>query len=265
MTEPLFSFVHMSDTHLPGDPNESFQGRMKAHDAARVVIAQVNALPFPVEFVLHTGDVGNDPQSEADYAPVRETLSALKLPLHIIPGNHDQPEWMYSAVAGRAAPPHYYTFEAKNVRFICLNSTIPGQGDGMIGAEQLEWLAAKLAEPTGMPIVVALHHHPFSMTSDAMDQYILRDGEALHSALVTGRENLICVLFGHIHETVAFARDGITYSSVAAVCMTQLRSWPGQQALTLDDSQTLGFNVVSILPDGTALIRAWRVPVEGRA
>jgi hypothetical protein len=73
------------------------------------------------------------------------------------------------------------------------------------------------------------------------------------------------VLFGHIHETVTFVRDGVTYASVAATCLSQLQSWPGQQAITLDASQMPGFNVVSIMPDGTALIRAWRAPVETSA
>jgi 3',5'-cyclic-AMP phosphodiesterase len=251
--EPLFSFVHMSDTHL-------HEGRPDFYESARAVIAQINALPFPIEFVLHTGDVGNDPIGEASYDAVRDALSAIQKPLRVIPGNHDNPEWLYRVVGSREGLP-YYTFESNDVRFLCLNSTIPGQGDGMIGTEQLAWLETQLAEPSGMPMIVALHHHPFSMTSDAMDQYILRDGEILHSALVRARENLICVLFGHIHESVTFARDGVTYSSVAATCLAQLRSWPGQQAITLDDSQMPGFNVVSVMPDFTVLIRAWRVPL----
>src|SRR5690606_175501 len=223
------------------------------------VLEQINALPFPVDFALHTGDVGNDPVDETSYASVRETLSTLKLPLKVIPGNHDNAGWLYSAVAGRAGEPNFYTFDMKGVRFVCLNSVVPKAGYGTLGDEQLAWLDAQLGQAGEMPVIVAMHHHPFLTASAAMDAYVLHDGEALHAILAKHHVN--CVLFGHIHETTTFVRDGITYASAAAVGV-QLRSWPGQTEITHDVSQIPGFNVVSVMDDVTVMIRAWHAPLE---
>lgn len=259
MTETFVTFVHFSDTHLPGDPNFTPDGKRYPHQRARAVLEQINALPFPVDFALHTGDVGHDPADESGYSSVRETLSVLNLPLKLIPGNHDNAGWLYSAVAGRADEADHYTFDVKGVRFVCLNSVVPKAGYGTVGSEQLAWLDQQLGQAGEMPVIVALHHHPFLTASDAMDAYVLHDGEALHAVLVKHRVN--CVLFGHIHETTTFVRDGITYASATAVGV-QLRSWPGQKEITNDTSQIPGFNVVTVMDDGTVMIRAWRAPLE---
>jgi Icc protein len=261
VTETRVTFVHFSDTHLPSDPNFTPDGKRFPHQRARAVLEQINALPFPVDFALHTGDVGHDPADESGYSSVRETLSVLKLPLKLIPGNHDNAGWLYSAVAGRAGEPNYYTFDVKGVRFICLNSVVPKAGYGMIGDEQRAWLDEQLGQAGDTPAIVVLHHHPFLTASDAMDAYVLHDGEALHNLLVKHSDRVRCVLFGHIHETTTFVRDGITYASATAVGV-QLRSWPGQTEITTDTSQIPGFNVVTVMDDGTVMIRAWRAPLE---
>lgn len=253
------TFVHFSDTHLPGDPNFTLNGKQFPHQRARAVMQQINALPFPVDFALHTGDVGHNPADETDYSAVRETLSALNLPVKFIPGNHDNPAWLYSVVAGRAGEPNFYTFDVKGIRFACLDSVVPDAGYGRIGDEQLAWLDAQLMQAAGMPVIVVLHHHPFLTGSKAIDAYVLHDGEALHAVLVKHRVN--AVLFGHIHETTTLVRDGITYASATAVGV-QIRSWPGQTEITDDISQVPGFNVISVMDDGTVIIRAWHAPLE---
>lgn len=260
MAETLVTFVHFSDTHLPSDPNFTPDGKRYPHQRARAVLEQINGLPFPVDFALHTGDVGHDPADEVGYDAVRKTLSVLKPPLKVIPGNHDNAEWLYSAVAGRAGEANHYTFDVKGVRFVCLNSVVPKAGYGMLGSEQLAWLDEQLARAK-LPTIIVLHHHPFLTASDAMDAYVLHDGEALHGMLVKHRDHVCCVLFGHIHETTTFVRDGITYASATAVGV-QLRSWPGQTEITHDTVQIPGFNVVSVMDDGTVMIRAWRAPLE---
>lgn len=259
MPEPLLNFVQFSDTHLSGDPAAT--DSPNSYTATRAIIAQINALPFPVEFVLHTGDAGNDPAAPADYAPIREVLAELTVPFHIIAGNHDDARWLTDVVAGRIAELPYYTFDHKGVRFICLSTPIPKEVHGRVGEEQLQWLDEVLSHAGIMPVVVALHHHPFPLGAKVLDGYGLLDGEELHQVLVNSRAKIACVLFGHIHETVITARDGILYTSVQSAWQ-QLRSWPGQTDIARDESQVAGFNVVSILPDGTALIRTFRAPQD---
>ena len=167
---------------------------------------------------------------------------------------------MYSAF-GRPIAPGYFATVANGVRVVCLNSNVRNVGHGTLGPEQLAWLGEQLAMTPDMPVVVALHHHPFPLGAPVMDSLVLSDGEALHILLKNSTAHISCVLFGHIHETVVYVRDGITYASVQSAWY-QLQTWPGLGEFYRDPVQTAGFNVVSIMPDGMAIIRVFRVPLE---
>jgi hypothetical protein len=95
----LLNFVHISDTHLlHPDQKKDFAGIQPelAQYAAQVLalpyhtsaalpalVAQINALPVPVDFVLHTGDVAGE--SNADYAYLAELLAQIKYPVIYLP------------------------------------------------------------------------------------------------------------------------------------------------------------------------------------
>lgn len=260
MTDPLLTFVHLSDTHLQADSQTTLSGFRNASTTTAAVVDAINALEFQIQFVLHTGDVGNDPGGAQDYAQAKLALSAIHVPVQLIPGNHDAPEWLYSAFS-RPVSPGYFSFVVNGVKFICLNSNVKNAGHGGLGPDQLAWLGVQLNATPDMPVVVALHHHPFPLGAPMMDSLMLSDGEALHSLLKGSKARISCVLFGHIHETVVYARDGITYASVQSAWY-QLKTWPGLGEFYRDPVQTSGFNVVSIMPDGMAIIRVFRVPLE---
>ncbi len=260
MTEPLLNFVHMSDTHLPGRTGLTSDGRPHAHGNARAVIAQINALPFPVEFVLLAGDVGHDPAQESDYLAAKSTLAKLQPKLYVLAGNHDRSKWLHHVVMGRVPDTYYYDFEARGVQVACLDSSVPHEHHGKIGEEQLAWLDRLVTLPSDRPLVVALHHHPIPVGAVSMDTLRLVDGDAMHRILLKARYRLRCVLFGHVHETMTVIRDGITYASTPSTWY-QSRSWHGQDGFGNDVIHTPGFNVVTLLSNGDTFIRAFRAPV----
>lgn len=261
MTAPLLTFVHMSDTHLPGRLSGNTVGaRPNAHETARKVIEHINALPFPVDFVLHTGDVGHDPAHEPDYIAVKTTLSLLKPKVYVTAGNHDRSKWLHHMIAGRIPDTYHYAFECNGVQIACLDSSVTRSHHGKLGEAQLAWLDALVSLPSDQPLVVALHHHPIHLGATSMDNIRLVDGDAMHRTLLKARHRLRCVLFGHIHEHVTIIRDGITYASAFSTWY-QSRSWHGQVDFGKDVIHTPGFNVVTLMPDGDTFIRAYRVPV----
>lgn len=264
MAQPLITFVHLSDLHLPGrgvTHADNMKGKPDAHEHARSVIAQINALPFHVEFVLITGDIGHDPAQEMDYLAAKSTLSRLQPRYFVMSGNHDRPKWLHHIVVGRVPDTYYYSFQERGVQFICLDSNVPQQHYGKLGEAQLTWLDKVLSLPSDMPLVVALHHHPISLGANAADGIRLHDGEALHRILLKARHRLRCVLFGHIHEGLTIVRDGITYASTYSTWY-QSRSWHGQDDFRWDVIHTPGFNVVSLMPNGDTFIRAFRAPID---
>lgn len=260
MTHALLTFAHISDTHMLDDPSARREGFPDAYANARALVAHINALPYPVDFVLHTGDVGNDPAGPAGYDQIRAVLSQLTAPLYVVAGNHDRVEWLHAAF-GHSVQPPYYAFTVKSVTVICLRSNVPNAGHGLLGEAQLAWLDEQLVTAEGA-VIVALHHHPFPIGGAPMDALMLTDGDALHAALLKHREKVACVLFGHIHENVTAARDGITYAT-ATSAWYQLKTWPGISEFTTDPVQMPSFNIVTLMSDGTALIRTVRLPMEG--
>lgn len=264
MTEqPLLTFVHISDTHLHPDP--LYKGDYAAFSARRGVeamIAHINALPFPIDFVLHTGDVLDNPFRAEDYALPRAVLGKITAPLYYLVGNHDRGADFQVGLLGReqseVTPTYDYTFEVNGVQIICLDSSVPGTHAGTLNEDQLAWLDRLCTAPDDRPLVVALHHHPLPLGS-TLDDIILTNGEALHAILCKARSRLRVVLYGHIHEGVVTVRDGITYHS-ALSSWFQTRTWHTQQQILNDPSQTPGFNVVTLTATST-FVRAYRFPV----
>ena len=58
----MLEVIHISDTHLGPDRSLDIRG---ANSCARTeaLVKSINALPFLPDFIVHTGDVANDPIS----------------------------------------------------------------------------------------------------------------------------------------------------------------------------------------------------------
>ena len=255
------TFVHLSDSHLMPDPHNVGTEFVSALAATGALLREIEALPAPLEFVLHTGDVNHDPQREDDYRRTLELFSRLGVPVHFLPGNHDRSLWLQRVLQGVEDPgPHAdREFEAGGVQFLLLDSTVPREegGHGRLEPEQLAWLERRCAAPDRRPLVVALHHNPLSLAVSWPEELILRNGEALHEILLLARRRLRCVLYGHIHESLLTLRDGIAYQSVRGSCF-QLRTWYGQSSLGPEPLQWPGYNLVTLTERDT-FVRHCRV------
>jgi 3',5'-cyclic-AMP phosphodiesterase len=263
MTDTLVTFVHISDTHIHADPN--FTGEIASFSSrpgVAALIQEINRLPFPIDFVLHTGDVMTDPEHHEDYLIARDILSEIRCPVYYLPGNHDRPAGMrqflmpdlITSVEGQM----YYEFDFNGVQFIALDSHLSGSGGGLLADQQLSWLEALLARPDHRPLVVALHHHPLLLGAPWLDTIPLQNGEILHRILLPVRNRLRGVFYGHIHETSSTIRDGISYISALSAWF-QTRTWQGQTEPFQDPVQIPGFHVVTLTPQDT-FVRAYRVP-----
>ncbi len=262
---PLLTFVQISDTHLYLDPEQVTDFiPFSPLPGTNAVIDAVNALPFPIDFVLHTGDVMTDPENAEDYQYAVQLLSRLNAPVYYMPGNHDRTDGMRQyLMPGHVFPSDsqfYYAFEVNGVQIVMLDSHIPRTGHGIISDEQFEWLAEICTPSDPRPLVVALHHHPIELGVPWFDTLALRNGQTLHNRLSQVRDRLRGVFYGHIHQNTATMRDGISYFS----CLSswyQLRSWHGQKQPHKDPVQQPGFNVVTVTADDL-IVQRYLVPFD---
>jgi 3',5'-cyclic AMP phosphodiesterase CpdA len=166
--------------------------------------------PAP-DAVIATGDLVDAGLTE-EYGLLREILSPMRLPLFLMPGNHDRraplraafPELRHLGTDGRIA----FTVEDFPLRIIALDSLVEGESAGELGPVQLAWLDQRLAEQPRRATVVAVHHPPFATGIGHMDQIGLHDAAAL-SAVIGRHSQVERVISGHVHRSIQtrFARS----------------------------------------------------------
>lgn len=254
MTHYPVTFVQISDTHFGPSPGYARHGKVSLPAAQRLVDT-INALPVPPDFIIHTGDVVTAP-SPAAYALAAETLGGLQAPVYYVCGNHDDPADMgtYLDMAPREnllqdSSALVYAFEVRGVRFLVFDTHGPAEIDpqGIFPAAQMTLLQAE-AQPDGPPLVLFWHHPLLPLDSPWMDRNMLvRDGEAVHQALLPARERVRGVFYGHVHQSLQTVRDGILYVAVAST-FAQFSSWPTDETVGYVGEEGPAYNFVRVWP-----------------
>ncbi len=264
MPDNLLTFVHISDTHISPDPEYGKEYTVwNTCEGAEALVSAVNALPFDVDFILHTGDVVYDPDPAA-YHTARDVFEKLQSPVYYLAGNHDHPGELQRILQGRTEiiAPFHYTFEINSVQVICLDTNGPAEPPrGLIVDGQLAWLEALCSASDDRPLVVAMHHNPLPIGSGWLDEYMrISNGEEVQRILLKARHRLRGVFFGHVHQNISYYREGIFYTS-ALSSWNQFLAYPGLDDTIPDVGAQPGFNVVTLTRDQT-FIRRWHFRVK---
>lgn len=172
--------AQLSDPHMRLPPDDEGAGEALAA-AVRAVLA-LDPLP---DAVVVTGDLADGARPE-EYARVRELLEPLPMPVHVLPGNHDDP----------AVAEGDWVVRAGELRLIGCDTTIPGRDDGEL---DLDWLAARLVEDRATPTIVAMHHPPILTGIGGLDAIGLTNRAAL-GALLERSPQVRRVIAGHVHR-----------------------------------------------------------------
>ncbi len=144
-------FIHVTDSHIAPDPAFTNYGHAPHANLVAVVDA-INALPFPVDFVLHSGDVVQD-RSEAAYRLAGSVLSRLRLPVRYVAGNHDDADILQRVLLGRSSsgPRFDSVSDIAGVLLAVFDSRGPNDPSGTLTDAQLADLHGS-AHRTGLPL-----------------------------------------------------------------------------------------------------------------
>ncbi|OQR59012.1 metallophosphoesterase [Streptomyces maremycinicus] len=199
--------LHLSDTHI-GRVDGPEGRRVDAADSLRLLLGELRH-QRDVDAVVVTGDLADDGSVDA-YTTVRELIGgfarSLDAPVFYTTGNHDERS-AFTKVLGNGHPDAVRTFPGAERaavstvggrRFVTLDSLVPGEVYGRLGANQLEWLRDVLSTPAERGTVVAFHHPPISLDLSATQRVFgLRDPEDL--AEVIRGSDVRVLLTGHFH------------------------------------------------------------------
>jgi DNA repair exonuclease SbcCD nuclease subunit len=217
--DPLFSIVVVADTHINEDEHLStspFETNHQANARARYVFEEIAAMDPPPKFVVHLGDIVHPvpglPTFQDAVTHFKNISSPLKVPLHVIPGNHDVGDktidWMpadqvcddYLTIYREAFGEDFYAFDEGGVRFVMMNSLLLNSGLAD-EARQRDWLEDQINTAGDLRVFLFMHYPPFIYSDDERGNYDNID-EPGRTWLLSQlrRPEVEAVFAGHVHN-----------------------------------------------------------------
>jgi hypothetical protein len=214
------SFVQISDSHI------GFRKPANTDVSAtfRETIARINAMAVAPEFLLHTGDLTHLAEAE-EFDGLEQMLKDCRTrQVFYVPGEHDilnDNGGAYLERFGKGTRGSgWYSFDQKGVHFVGLvNVTgVTEGGLGVMGAEQLDWLAKDLAPVSSETPVVVFAHVPLWMVYPKWGWGTEDGARALG---LMRRFGSVTVLNGHIHQAVQKIEGNMTFHTARSTAFPQ--------------------------------------------
>ncbi|MGP9680506.1 MULTISPECIES: metallophosphoesterase family protein [unclassified Brachybacterium] len=217
--------LHLSDTHLYGDPTARHYDRIDTTAALRGLLARFDAVTG-LDAIVHTGDASEDGTAES-YRLLHEILEPFAAhkgaALAVVMGNHDVSATYGETIAlgdrGTSVQDRVVSVPGGG-RIVVLDSSVPGAGYGHLEPEQLAWLGEVLGEPAGGDqsnggTVLAIHHPPLVGATKLLRGLDL-DGLDELAEVLRGSDVQV-VLSGHYHHEMSGAIAGIPVHVVPGI------------------------------------------------
>lgn len=179
-----------------------FNGTAAHRDRVTAILDYVHTtVGDSVAALLMTGDLA-DEGTVAEYAEAAQYLRS-PLPMLTLLGNHDD-RAAYTTIRDGAAStdPVNSVLRLDDLLVVGLDSSIPGQSDGLLAEESLAWAREQIAAAGDVDVLLTWHHPPADLGMPNMDWRKLNDVESA-AALVTDHPNVVGVVTGHAHSPAA--------------------------------------------------------------
>ncbi|HXJ80648.1 MAG TPA: phosphodiesterase [Candidatus Methylomirabilis sp.] len=196
--------AQITDTHIstPGSRNDTY---FRTAEHLERAVAHLNALAPRPDVVVATGDLVERGHLD-EYERLRELLEPLRMPVFLIPGNHDDRQNLPRAFTRHHYLPRdggfiQYAVDDWPVRLVALDTLIPGESGGRLCADRLHWLDRQLAAAPDRVTVVIMHHPPFVTGMRKMDQMGLEGAEPL-AEIIRRHPQVERIVCGHLHRPI---------------------------------------------------------------
>ncbi len=219
--EILFTFATFADNHFKPDTLSWPDGRLyrRCSEAHACLVRNLNSVQ--ADFLINKGDLTeiffDGPHRLRAY---REAVRGLEAPEHCIPGNHDhlrnkdfKADWLDFAGTEQV----YRSFDHKGLHFVLLDTCWTGEQErGLLGPEQIAWLANDLEQNVSKPVLIFTHH---PVNGDVAENRMIHD-YAEFQKTIAPYQNVAAVLSAHTHRnhvTASVTTPDIPYIETASV------------------------------------------------
>ena len=194
MERRVLKIGQISDTHIGEDESPCAGISM----FARISLTAYNSESMKdLDLLVLSGDLANENAEPGAYEFVAQVLKDCKVPVCVIPGNHDDLEVMekYFDLKGKVHNGKcYYRYDIDGRSIFFLDSA-----DGTVSSEQLSWLEQETAKVDG-EVLLFMHHPPCFCDHKFMDlRYAMKNIEEVQATLLKIK-NLKHIFVGHYHS-----------------------------------------------------------------
>ena len=256
--DEVVRIVQLTDTHLCQSRGGTLLG-MDTDHSLQAVIDLVKKERPTVDLLLATGDLSDGGAREA-YERLQDYFSQLTGANYWLTGNHDSRPAMEAAAVGSACL--CGEIRVSRWQILLLDSQVPGQVDGELGAVELAFLdhSLKAAQEEGLHTLVCLHHQPVEIGCSWLDEQMVADADAFFGIL-DRYQGVKGVLWGHVHQEIDRLRNGVRLLASPSTCVQFAAGCEDFKA----DVKPPGYRWLELRRDGrieTAVSRVWDTKFE---
>lgn len=209
--------AQLTDIHIGFDPEARPEELNRTR--FRAALTRVFETPNAPDLLVLSGDLTDhgDPES---FARIAALLKDVPCPILPLVGNHDTREELLRAFPDCPQADGFiqYVVERDGLAIFCLDTLEPGRHGGAFCAARRDWLRARLAELSGRPVLIFMHHPPVVSGIDWMDPAPDEDWIVNFAAAVAGNEDRILAIHcGHLHRPLAARFRGIALAVTPSV------------------------------------------------
>lgn len=196
--------IQLTDTHiLP--PGKVLYNQIDTALHLRETVKQINRMRPRPDVLIVTGDVA-ERGDKASYLHFLELTAPLKMPVYVVPGNHDRPQTMAEVFEGTTCFPvtdvtYQYAVEDLPFRILGINSRRDGSELPEFDEKRSFWLRHQL-ELSDKPTLIALHHPPMVTGIEFIDMGGSEWFQEFRSILAD-HEQVKLVICGHCHTDLS--------------------------------------------------------------
>lgn len=208
LSSPLYRFGLLSDVHVDGDANDTYNTISKFQNA-------LNYYNANADFVCITGDVSYDGR-ESDFTKYKELKDNVNIEIKTLSGNHDAKNFsLYNQYTNDSL---YYEYKVQNDVFLFVGADSTFSYTKALTDEEMNWLKQKLEEHKNKRVFLMFHFFisPVGNANNLAKTNVLdttsTQAKEFVSLLSTYKNIILCT--GHSHLEFAMEKYETTANYV---------------------------------------------------